>query len=116
MLRAARLRWDECASCHRPPANGHHVVPRGGPYFGDDLIENIVLVCGSGTMGCHGALHGAPYVDRAGRRWTEEDVRRAIGSTISSGRPDTVAYVLSKLGDLAGADYLSRRYMIGRPS
>lgn len=110
-LRTARLLWDECASCHREPSNVHHVVPKGAPYFGDDCIANFVLLCGTGTWRCHGAFHGSPYVDDRGRRWTEDEVRRAIGKTIATTRPDTVAYVKEKLGDVAGRDYLERRYL-----
>lgn len=70
-----------------------------------------MLICGSGTARCHGAFHGAPYVDEGGKRWTEEDVRREIGRSIAD-RRDTVAYVLEKLGDQAGRDYLKRRYFM----
>lgn len=111
-MRVARLMWDECASCHRQPSNVHHVVPKGSPYHGDDCIANFVLVCGSGTMGCHGTIHGSPHVDRTGRRWTEEDVRRAVGVTIKKTRPDTIAYVIGKLGEDAGRSYLERKYFI----
>lgn len=111
-LAVARLSGDECAACGKPPANVHHVIPRGSPYFGDDVEANALLICGSGTMGCHGAYHGSPYVDEKGRRWTSEDVRRALGRTITTTRPDTVSYVLDKLGDVAGRDYLRRTYFI----
>lgn len=111
-LAVARLSGDECASCRRPPANCHHVVPKGAPHFGDDVPGNIVLICGTGTVGCHGAIHGAPYVDGRGKRWTEAYVRAQIGITIRKRRPDVVAYVLAKLGDEAGRDYLARRYYV----
>lgn len=101
-----------CASCHRPPSNAHHVIPKGSPYFGDDVVGNIVMLCGSGTMGCHGAIHGSPYVDERGKRWTENDVRAEIGKTIVTIRPDVIAYVITKLGDEAGMDYLRRKYLV----
>jgi hypothetical protein len=118
-IRLARLLSDECAACHRPPANAHHVIERGAPHFGDDVPANIVLLCGTGTGGCHGAYHGAPYeariitqfgvgVERRDREW----VASRIGKTIMAGRPDTIAYVIGKLGGIQGYDYLHRRYGI----
>lgn len=112
----ARLASRSCAACGREASNAHHVIPRGSPYFGDDVVENLVVVCGTGTGYCHGALHGSPYVDKVGRRWTEQDVRYAIGEHLVKHRPDVIAYVLAKLGDVAGADYLVRRYGVGRVS
>lgn len=123
-LRTARLMWDECAACGDPPANAHHVIQRGAPYFGDDVIANIVLLCGSGTMRCHGAWHGSPYVVSVrstfpfeeGRiveaRRDAEWVGRRIGVYIEENRPDTVAYVLGKLGDIPGREYLRRHYYL----
>lgn len=108
----ARLTEDECGSCRKPPSNAHHVVPKGAPYFGDDVPENIVMVCGSGTDGCHGALHGSPYVDGRGKRWPEAYVRAQIGITLRHRRPDVIRYVLEKMGDEAGRDYLRRRYYV----
>jgi hypothetical protein len=84
-------------------------VPRGAPHFGDDVDANLLPVCGSGTMGCHGAFHGSPYVDGRGRRWTQADVARRLGLAIAD-RRDILSYVLGKLGDQAGREFLRRRY------
>lgn len=115
-LARARLRGDECAGCGRPPANGHHVLPKGSPWFGDDVEANIVLVCGSGSWRCHGALHGNPYVDHAGIRWTRQEVREAVGRFILARRPDTVEYLLTKLGWAAGREYLRTHYFVVLPA
>jgi len=118
-LRRARLSGDECAACGAPPANVHHVIPKGAPYFGDDVPGNLLLICGSGTMRCHGAFHGSPYeatisyiqndqaklVERRDREW----VARRIGLKILK-RPDIVDYVSDKLGDGPGREYLRRVY------
>lgn len=127
----ARSTMAPCAACGGRPSNVHHVVPKGSPYFGDDLVENFVLLCGTGTTGCHGAFHGNPYLhveveavrsgspartvgqvtslrERRDREW----VAGRIGRTITASRPDTVAYVLRKLGDGPGRDFLRRRYLI----
>jgi hypothetical protein len=51
----------ECRICGHVPSghpldklNRMHVVPKG--VGGDDVIDNIVPGCGSGTTGCHGLL------------------------------------------------------------
>jgi hypothetical protein len=54
----AREKQGPCRVCCDPCRNGgafpavqlHHVVPRGSPWFGDDLAENIVPLC----LECHG--------------------------------------------------------------
>lgn len=111
-VKTARLVGGACAACRRAGTNAHHVINRGAPHFGDDVPENLLMLCGTGTTQCHGAVHGNPYVDRAGKRWTEKDVRRAIGAYIQLHRPDVIAYVLGKLGREQGIDYLARRYLI----
>lgn len=110
----ARLLFDECAACHRPPTNGHHVLPKGER--GDDVVANIVLLCGSGSDRCHGALHGNPYLDVARVRWTAERVREAVGTHILASRPDTVAYLVGKLGLVPAREYLARRYFAHLPA
>lgn len=95
----ACLTWRECAVCGGPSATGHHVIPRGAPHLGDDVLANIVPLCGSGTTGCHGAVEAG-----------DRNARRALGVWIAERRPDTLAYVLGKLGEQAGDDYMRRRY------
>jgi hypothetical protein len=114
-MRRARIAGDECCSCGRPPSNVHHVIERGAPHHGDDTAANLVLVCGSGTTGCHGALHGSPYVDGAGVRWTSEVVRGRIGRHLALRRPDTIEYVLGKLGSSPGRVFLRRHYHLDVP-
>lgn len=100
----------ECASCHRPPGSVHHVLPKGSPHYGDDVLENLVLVCGNGTRGCHGAFHGSPYIDHKHIRWDTVKVATAIGETLRLTRPEVIRYVLGKLGPEPGFDYLVRVY------
>lgn len=73
---------------------------------------NIVCLCGSGTMGCHGAKHGSPYTDDEGHRWTTAEVMTSIGSTLLAHRPDVIEYVLRRLGVEAGKEFLERVYYI----
>lgn len=107
----AVLREPRCVLCPNPSATGHHVIPRGGPYYGDDVPENIVAVCGSGTTGCHGEIE-------ARREWA----LRSLGEYLATRRPDTIAYVREKLarGNApdAGDAWLERhlRVRVGSPS
>lgn len=80
-----------CRACGVRACNCHHLIGKG--QGGDDVEDNLIPLCGSGSDGCHGALHGSPYM-RAGRRWEAQDVRRAIGLGL---RPSEYHYVLVKL-------------------
>lgn len=123
----ARRAHPECAACGVTGENGHHVLPKDKG--GDDVEANIVSLCGSGTSRCHGATHGSAYVveqrDYSGERpsllakpstWRErrdaEWVNRRIGEHLLMYRPDVVAYVLGKMGDVAGRDFLRRAYRV----
>ena len=126
--RRARLRAEPCAACGGVPSNVHHVIQKSAPYFGDDVPGNLLLLCGSGTSGCHGAHHGNPYevgsryeatgvgrfVDRGPRfeRRDREWVNRRIGETIKCCRPDVIEYVLAKLGDHQGRFFLEKTYYL----
>lgn len=107
----ALLADPECAACGRQAHNAHHVLPKGSPWHGDDVAENGIPLCGSGTTGCHGAEHGSPYVDGDGYRWTVEEVKRAIGLAIL-GRPKTLLYLERKLGRRRARYFLVRRYRL----
>jgi hypothetical protein len=111
-LRRAKLANPTCAACGAGGANGHHVLPKGaGAGAGDDVPENIVGLCGSGTTGCHGSWHGSPYVHNGIRR-DREWVARRVGETLLDQRPETIRYVLTKLGQEAGLAYLERVYLV----
>lgn len=77
----AKLRAEgECRICERRPSghpldalNRMHVVPRS--QGGDDVDDNIVPGCGSGTTGCHGLLTSAM-----------EDPRHPEGLTVAEAR------------------------------
>lgn len=126
-----RLDRRECVACGGPATNGHHLVGKGTPYFGDDVEENIAPLCGSGTTGCHGAYHGNPYrshepvilVAEALARGEKADpvepeyrdrewVGRRIGEWILR-TPETLAYIEEKLGAEADS-FLERRYYTER--
>jgi len=103
----AVLTQPRCALCPKPSATGHHVLAKGGPYYGDDVPENIVALCGSGTTGCHGEVE-------ARRAWA----LRSLGEYLHARRPDTIAYVRRKLGVRPGDAWLERhlKVRVGSPS
>lgn len=43
-----------CLLCPEQAWTLHHLVPRS--LGGDDVRENLVPLCGSGTTGCHGLI------------------------------------------------------------
>jgi hypothetical protein len=99
-IAAKTLSERACRACGvgliRP--NGHHLVPKGSPHFGDDVEANIIPLCGSGTTGCHGRVHDHDHA-----------VLGAIGAALHD---DEVAYVLDKMGVDEGSDWLMRRYRV----
>lgn len=103
------LLYPACLACGASASNGHHVLAIGRGQTGDDLVANIISLCGSGSFGCHGAFHGNPYVVNGERR-DAEWVARRIGEKLDAQRPDVTSYVLGKLGPSAGKDFLRRRY------
>lgn len=58
--RAERLGWPLCERCGRAPgSNIHHRRPRGAGGSKDpatNVPSNLLLLCGSGTTGCHGQI------------------------------------------------------------
>jgi hypothetical protein len=78
-------KWRECALCgeHRGKLSLHHVSkhPR------DDLEANLVMLCGDGVSGCHGAVE-------AGVRETKEE----LGRYIYGHRPDVIEYLAERKG------------------
>jgi hypothetical protein len=58
--RAKLVREGKCRLCRKPyppwQLTRHHLVPRNGSHAGDDVDDNLVPLCGSGTVGCHGLV------------------------------------------------------------
>ena len=99
-LRAC-LTYRECP-CGLPSATGHHVLAKTAG--GDDVLENIVPLCGSGTTGCHGAVENE-----------EAAALARLGLHIASRRPDVCLYLLEKLGEETARDWLLRRLSATMP-
>jgi hypothetical protein len=102
-VKATRTQWalidqakrGRCRGCGADPrrTTNHHLVSRS--LGGDDVIDNIVPLCGSGTVGCHGAIETHP----PGWRHVATAVRRSLTTT-------ELRYALEK----KGSDWLDRYY------
>lgn len=91
----AKVKHPHCAACGTYGGDAHHVLSRARG--GDDVEANIVVLCGSGASGDHGAFHGNPHVVDGVRRdaaW----VKHRVGAHIAEWRPDVLAYLAEKLG------------------
>jgi hypothetical protein len=97
-----------CRSCGRRATNCHHLIGKG--QSGDDLAENLIPLCGSGSDGCHGALHGNPWVTADGMRFDAHLVRQQIGGHLW---PDEILYCIQRLGSYEAArEYLREQYHV----
>lgn len=74
----------------------HHVLGRGAQR-GDDVRANLVWLCHDEHFAL--TIH-------------QKDARRALGQHLLESRPDTIDYVIDKLGSGPGRDWLARRLFI----
>ena len=100
LLRALHQEWRECVICgeHRGKLSLHHVHkhPR------DDVRGNLVMLCGTGTTGCHGKVEHA-----------DRDSRRALGWYLVQNRPDVLRYLATKLrGEVQARAWIQRTFYI----
>lgn len=115
LLRELHERWTSCPLCaltvgpcpddHLGRLSLHHVLPKGSPFFGDDVEGNLVMLCGSGTTGHHGRVEGADKVSLL-----------LLGHHLRRRRLDVLRYVREKLapnGPDAGDEWLHRHLGIG---
>lgn len=70
------------------PLSVHHISkhPR------DDVEANCVMLCGSGTTGCHGLIEAR-----------DKETTRMLGQYISESRPDFITYIYERKGATATA-------------
>jgi hypothetical protein len=86
------MEWRECAICGwQSPLSLHHVSkhPR------DDVRGNLVMVCGSGTTGCHGRLEAHDRMTS----WL-------LGQYILAERPDVVEYLIWRKGEESAKEWI----------
>lgn len=100
VLRQVVFESDECVSCGDTTRrrSAHHVLHRS--QGGDDVRENLLVLCGDGVAGCHGRYHNG-----------DAQVLSLISAAIEA-RPDIAQYILDRLGVGPGRDYLFRRYLV----
>lgn len=87
------LRGAYCAVCRAKPADSYHHICRRSQ-SGDDLLVNLLPVCGSGTTGCHGRIEAR-----------DPAVLRKVRDVIYD-RPATRGYLLQRKGQA----WLDRAY------
>jgi hypothetical protein len=102
LLTILHREWRECVLCgeHRGKLSLHHIHkhPR------DDVRPNLVMLCGDGVSGCHGAIE-------AGDRPTREK----LGIYIVMMRLDVIQYLNAKLGGETQADAWLERNLLVEP-
>jgi hypothetical protein len=111
LMRQAHWAFDECAICAAIDISIHHILSKSSAWgIGDDVWENLMPLCGSGTTGCHGAVEGEL-----------DSVCRSVGLYIVQERPDTVEYLIKKFhtperdGLAVATEFLRRRYRVVLP-
>lgn len=89
LLRSLHMEWGECALCGSTRTLSLHHVHK---HPRDDVRANLVMLCGSGTTGCHGMIeHHAPVVCHD------------LAVYLLAFRPDTIDYLVGKLGSTDAA-------------
>ena len=97
-FRASQRQWRDirrthfehacCINCGLRTESLHHIIPRS--QGGDDVVPNLAPLCGTGTTGCHGLLHGGSNDDK-------QRVVAAIRKYVTE-NSDRVKYVMGRLG------------------
>lgn len=98
-MKTMHLVWKECCVCgETSPRSLHHVSkhPR------NDVRGNLVMLCGSGTTGCHGRIEARDPV-----------TMRLLGEHIVARRQDVVEYLIEMKGPLAAENWMRENLLIG---
>lgn len=86
-------KWRVCVVCGSTfQLSLHHIYDR------DDLEANLVMLCGDGVRGCHGLVTA-----------NDKETKRRLASYLLGRRPDTVAFLIGKVGPIAAADWFRRQ-------
>jgi len=92
------VRASSCATCGEGRNAGlesHHVLLRSRG--GDDVVANLVALCHS----CHTHLHAG-----------DADTRYALGEHLMTYRPDTLDYLVDKLGGPSFREFVEDEYRV----
>lgn len=98
VAKVLHLRGVICVLCGNP-GSLHHVY-KGGQ-GGDDDPRNMVGLCGDGVSGEHGLIEAG-----------DVPTREKLGQHLVDHRPDTIFYILEKLGEEQGKEWLRQRLYI----
>ena len=98
VMRDLHRRGVICVICGNS-ASLHHIYPKG--QGGDDVVDNLVGLCGHGTSGHHGEIEA-----------NEVTARITLGEFILEERPDFVFYLQGKLGEEAAREWLRQKFFL----
>jgi len=62
---------------------------------------NLVMLCGSGTTGCHGLIEAR-----------DSDKLRELGTYVLQARGDIIVYLYEQLGAVAAQEWMKRHFLI----
>src|SRR5262245_43927781 len=98
-----------CLHCGKVNVSAAHVISRGAG--GDDVMANLVPLCGGGSTGCHGAFdNGHSYIGDFGQKITPEAVKASIAAFIRSEEGEAhAAYLIAKLGPFGAEAWVQTR-------
>lgn len=91
-MRDDKLADATCRLCPQPAGSLHHLVPRRSPFFGDDVLPNLVPLCND----CHLTV--------------EDGYNDATARLAAALEDDEYAHVIGKLGE----DALPRLFGVAR--
>lgn len=98
LLRSLHLVWRECALCGvTEPRSLHHISkhPR------DDVTGNLVMLCGTGTTGCHGLVEAR-----------DPETVWALGVYIRVSRGDVLSYLYATKGVEPAKEWMRQHLLI----
>lgn len=94
LLAVLHLMWRECALCRASDLLSLHHINK---HPRDDIEGNLVMLCGSGTTGCHGLIEA-----RNSEKLAE------LGEYILKARGDTIVYLYDRMGPEAAQEWMRR--------
>ena len=116
LLKSLHKQWRECALCGSVGWEIDARFPDKRTWVGlslhhfnnhprDDMIGNLVMLCGHGTLGCHGII-----------TLNDREHLGMLGIYVVEHRPDTVEYLDWRLGGLEKAkEWLQRVLWVTSP-
>lgn len=97
-MQKLHLLWRECALCgDTGTLSLHHISkhPR------DDMLGNLVMLCGSGTTGCHGLIEANNPMKL-----------RELGEHVLKMRPDVIDYLYRRKGSEPAQEWMRRHFLL----